>query len=124
MALGIEIAEMGWDLSLRAQSMRAQAMNSVWLREEGGVLGGINIGGNSQGNSGWGIDKRIGCAKDIDPVLGFNLEGKMSSLRQGKKILLSGQIQTAMDHDMDDEVVTGEEGKIELQGRLKKAIMW
>ncbi|KAL1163005.1 hypothetical protein V6Z11_A07G239200 [Gossypium hirsutum] len=34
MALGIEIAELGWDLSLRAQSQMALSMNSVWLREE------------------------------------------------------------------------------------------
>lgn len=46
MALGVEIAELGWDLSLRAQSRRALAMNSVWLREEG--EGGMQ--GNGQGN--------------------------------------------------------------------------
>ncbi|MBA0879731.1 hypothetical protein Goshw_007737 [Gossypium schwendimanii] len=34
MALGVEVTEMGWDLSLRAQSRRVLAMNSVWLREE------------------------------------------------------------------------------------------
>ncbi|KAG8496387.1 hypothetical protein CXB51_007614 [Gossypium anomalum] len=35
MALGVEVTEMGWDLSLRAQSRRALTMTSVWLREEG-----------------------------------------------------------------------------------------
>lgn len=35
MALGVEVAEMGWDLTLRAQSRRALAMISVWLCEEG-----------------------------------------------------------------------------------------
>ncbi|MBA0842187.1 hypothetical protein Goarm_002031, partial [Gossypium armourianum] len=35
MNLGVEIAEMGWDLSIRAQSRRSLAMNSIWLREEG-----------------------------------------------------------------------------------------
>ncbi|PPD87611.1 hypothetical protein GOBAR_DD15446 [Gossypium barbadense] len=35
MALGVEVAEMVWDLSLRAQSRRAAAMNSVWIKEEG-----------------------------------------------------------------------------------------
>lgn len=34
MVLGVEAKEMGWDLSLRAQSRRAQTMTSVWLREE------------------------------------------------------------------------------------------
>ncbi|XP_017625103.1 uncharacterized protein LOC108468758 [Gossypium arboreum] len=46
MALGVEIAELRWDLSLRAQSRRALVMNSVWLREEG--EGGMQ--GNGQGN--------------------------------------------------------------------------
>ncbi|MBA0701149.1 hypothetical protein Goari_020576 [Gossypium aridum] len=33
--------QLGWDLSLRAQSQRAQVMNSVWLREKiEGELGG------------------------------------------------------------------------------------
>ncbi|KAH1073902.1 hypothetical protein J1N35_026230 [Gossypium stocksii] len=34
MALEVEVAEIEWDLSLRAQSRRALATNSVWLREE------------------------------------------------------------------------------------------
>ncbi|MBA0621785.1 hypothetical protein Godav_007381 [Gossypium davidsonii] len=32
---GVETKEMGWDLSLKVQSRRAQMMTSVWLREEG-----------------------------------------------------------------------------------------
>lgn len=32
---GVEIAEMGWDLSIKAQSQIALTMNSVWLQEEG-----------------------------------------------------------------------------------------
>ncbi|MBA0782715.1 hypothetical protein Gotri_000553 [Gossypium trilobum] len=32
--VGVEAKEIGWDLSLRAQSCRAQTMTSVWLREE------------------------------------------------------------------------------------------
>ncbi|MBA0721709.1 hypothetical protein Golax_009223, partial [Gossypium laxum] len=35
MTLGFEVAEIRWDLSLRAQSRRALAMSSMWLREEG-----------------------------------------------------------------------------------------
>ncbi|MBA0626157.1 hypothetical protein Godav_003873 [Gossypium davidsonii] len=35
MTEGVETKEMGWDLTLRAQSRRAQMMTSVWLREEG-----------------------------------------------------------------------------------------
>lgn len=45
MALGVEVAEMRWDLSLIAQSMRALTMNSVWLREEGeGAIRRDNLG--------------------------------------------------------------------------------
>lgn len=35
MALGYEVAKMGWDLSIRAQSKRAMAINSIWLRDFG-----------------------------------------------------------------------------------------
>ncbi|MBA0638360.1 hypothetical protein Godav_025136 [Gossypium davidsonii] len=50
MEVGVETAEMGWDLSIRAQSRRAQLMTRVWLREEGM---GYHIGegsGNGRGN--------------------------------------------------------------------------
>ncbi|KAH1048208.1 hypothetical protein J1N35_038992 [Gossypium stocksii] len=44
MALGVEITEMGWDLSLIAQSRKAQARSIVWLREEEkGIRDGIRI---------------------------------------------------------------------------------
>lgn len=33
MALGYEAVEIGWDLSIRAQSRRASTMNSIWLRQ-------------------------------------------------------------------------------------------
>ncbi|MBA0818648.1 hypothetical protein Gohar_003642 [Gossypium harknessii] len=49
MEAGVEIGEMGWDLSLRAQSRRAQVMSSVWLREEGGFSDG-NKGDKFRGN--------------------------------------------------------------------------
>lgn len=43
MTLGVEITEMGWDLSIRAQSQRDLAMNSVSLRREGeAIMGGIH----------------------------------------------------------------------------------
>ncbi|KAK5785478.1 hypothetical protein PVK06_040069 [Gossypium arboreum] len=35
MALRVEVANMGWDLCLRAQSRRALTMNSIWLRPLG-----------------------------------------------------------------------------------------
>ncbi|MBA0610242.1 hypothetical protein Godav_011112 [Gossypium davidsonii] len=44
MEVGAETAELGWDLSIRAQSRRAQMMTSVWLREEGEGQGRQNNG--------------------------------------------------------------------------------
>ncbi|MBA0638361.1 hypothetical protein Godav_025136, partial [Gossypium davidsonii] len=44
MEVGVETAELGWDLSIRAQSRRAQLMTSVWLREECEGLGRQNNG--------------------------------------------------------------------------------
>ncbi|PPR82274.1 hypothetical protein GOBAR_AA38441 [Gossypium barbadense] len=64
MALGVEIAEMGWHLSLRAQSRRALAMNSIWLREEDmGELGGNREGSQVPRNSLWDIVKKRGIAR-------------------------------------------------------------
>ncbi|MBA0845250.1 hypothetical protein Goarm_022376, partial [Gossypium armourianum] len=79
MNLGVEIAEMGWDLSIRAQSRRSLSMNNIWLREErdgdnGGTdaeFGGFRMG---QKHPGW----KIKYGKSVDPVLGFNLEGGSS----------------------------------------------
>ncbi|MBA0649051.1 hypothetical protein Goklo_016663 [Gossypium klotzschianum] len=116
----VEITEMGWDLSLRAQSRRAQAMNSVWLREEGGIVNRNSKSDDSKGNSGWGGVKRFECDKDIDPVLGFNLEGKRDPLQLEKDKILLDQIQMTMDHDLENEVVIGEEGKKRARGDFEE----
>ncbi|KAL1135981.1 hypothetical protein V6Z11_A12G209900 [Gossypium hirsutum] len=84
-------------------------------------MDGFNKCGNSQESNGWGVENRVKCAKVIDPILGFNLEGKMSSLRKGKENLLIGQVQTAMDHDLEDEVVIGEEGKKRARGEIEES---
>ncbi|MBA0646154.1 hypothetical protein Goklo_014140 [Gossypium klotzschianum] len=61
MALGVEVAEMGWDLSSRAQSRRALAMNNVWLREEEeGVWGGNREGIQVLGYSVRGLRRNMG----------------------------------------------------------------
>lgn len=50
MIKGLEVAEMGWDLPVKAQSRRAVVINSVWLRVEGegeirrNVLGRSDLG--------------------------------------------------------------------------------
>ncbi|PPD72958.1 hypothetical protein GOBAR_DD30143 [Gossypium barbadense] len=76
MLIGVEIAEMGWDLSIRAQSRRALTMNSVWLREDGeGVTGGIHEGNRGFARRPQRMEHMKSYGKAVDPVLGFNLEG-------------------------------------------------
>ncbi|MBA0778060.1 hypothetical protein Gotri_005983 [Gossypium trilobum] len=74
MMMGVDIIEMGWDLSLRAPSRRALAMNSIWLREEGESKGE----GSWMGNRTMGLSSRDGDLKgskknSIDSILGFSL---------------------------------------------------
>ncbi|KAA3459484.1 reverse transcriptase [Gossypium australe] len=84
MLLGMEVAEMGWDLSLRAQSRRAVTTSSVWLREE--EIGQTR--GNTEDKTIIEDDARVGNSqmakhgKFIDPVLGFNLEGRKAWEKQ------------------------------------------
>ncbi|MBA0601306.1 hypothetical protein Gorai_004487, partial [Gossypium raimondii] len=59
MELGFEVAEMGWDLSLRAKSRRALAMNSVWLRDDGGgIQRGSSIERHDLGRCNWEATNR------------------------------------------------------------------
>lgn len=110
---------MGWDLTLRAQTTRAQTMSSVWLKEEGGVVSGLNA--NPRGNSRWGDVRSFGCDTNIDPILGFNLEGKKVHLSLENDETLGGQIQTTMDHDLENEVIIGEEGKKRPRGYIEES---
>ncbi|MBA0701695.1 hypothetical protein Goari_020339, partial [Gossypium aridum] len=73
MEVGAEVNELGWDLSLRAPSRRAQAMSSVWLREEGGSEGGMNKRGTFRGNRDWDI------------AMEHDLENEMIIGEEGKK---------------------------------------
>ncbi|MBA0879113.1 hypothetical protein Goshw_021358 [Gossypium schwendimanii] len=76
MLIGVEIAEMGWDLSIRAQSRRALSMNSVWLREDGeGAIGGIHEGNRGFARGLHRIKHNKSHGKAVDPILGFNVEG-------------------------------------------------
>ncbi|MBA0763437.1 hypothetical protein Gotri_012877 [Gossypium trilobum] len=78
MALGVEVAEMGWDLSSRAQSKRALAMNIVWLHEEEeGDWGGNREGIQVLGYNVRGLRRNMGKNSNIDPILRFNLKGKL-----------------------------------------------
>ncbi|XP_040932119.1 uncharacterized protein [Gossypium hirsutum] len=49
MALWVEVVEMGWDLSLRAQTRRMLVMNSIWLRDDG--EGKVGEEGSSSGSN-------------------------------------------------------------------------
>ncbi|MBA0706286.1 hypothetical protein Golax_018406 [Gossypium laxum] len=46
MSLRVKVAEFGWDMSLKAQSKRALAISTVWLRDEDERMkGGSRFGG-------------------------------------------------------------------------------
>ncbi|KAH1057331.1 hypothetical protein J1N35_035396 [Gossypium stocksii] len=111
MLLRVEIVELDWDLSLHAQSRRVLSMNNIWLRKEDdqkceGDRRNNRVSMNrilDEANNG-----RSG--KAINPILGFNLEGGHQLL--GDKRYIYRQLsQTAMEHDMKDGVLIGEEGK-------------
>ncbi|MBA0680329.1 hypothetical protein Goari_012034, partial [Gossypium aridum] len=73
------------DLSLRAQSRRALSMNSIWLREEGKRKWEESWTDNRVlGLRSWDGDTKERRGKAIDPILGFNIEGGVSSLDQRK----------------------------------------
>ncbi|MFQ6636418.1 hypothetical protein Gotur_014162, partial [Gossypium turneri] len=109
MEAGVEVNELGWDVSLRAQSRRAQAISSVWLREEGGSEGGANKRSACRGNRDWGCVKNFKGI--VDPILGFNLKGNRLSLQTERKRVPFADSQTAMEHDLENEMIIGEEGK-------------
>ncbi|MBA0772177.1 hypothetical protein Gotri_007596 [Gossypium trilobum] len=122
MALGVEVAEMGWDLSLRAQSQRAATMNSVWLREEG--EGKLKEDGEgvymTRNNLRTGENKIAGYGKALDPVLGFSLEGRKIFKNHRVENLMSDRALIDMEHDLEDDVLIGEEGKKGIEGRWRQ----
>ncbi|KAG8474642.1 hypothetical protein CXB51_031263 [Gossypium anomalum] len=124
MALGVEINEMGWDLLLRAQSRRALAMNSVWLREEGErKLNGNREDSYMIGNTLWVVgNKKPGYGQPFDPVLGFNLEGKSAFLNHSGEKLLTDKALTDIEYDLEEGVLIREEGKKRARGEMEKPI--
>ncbi|MBA0876086.1 hypothetical protein Goshw_013994 [Gossypium schwendimanii] len=104
MEAGVEVDIIGWDLSLRAQSRRAQAMRSVWLMEEGGSEGGM-----SRGNNEWESVGNFGGS--VDPILGFNLEGNGFFLQIERVRSLNDYSQMAIEQELENEMIIGEEGK-------------
>ncbi|KAK5794296.1 hypothetical protein PVK06_035516 [Gossypium arboreum] len=117
MSLGVEIAELGWDLSLRAQSCRALSMNSIWLRgEDEEHREGDKRSNWVPRNRIWNADNNGKSGKVIDPVLGFNMEGGSLSLDSQKENIQSELMQTRIEHDLEDGVLIGEEGKKRTRG--------
>ncbi|MBA0756101.1 hypothetical protein Gogos_005462 [Gossypium gossypioides] len=108
MALGTDVKEMGWDLSLRAQSRRALAMNSVWLREEEDEWRGNKEKIPVLGHRARYPGRSLGQNKNIDPILGFNLGGQSSICKNGDTHM--------MDHDLQDRVLIAEERKKKARG--------
>ncbi|PPD92920.1 hypothetical protein GOBAR_DD10126 [Gossypium barbadense] len=90
MALGVEVTEMGWDLSLRAQSRRAAVMTSVWLREE--------RDGKPKGDG----------------------KGRKNLVNHMGKNSMLDQALTDMEHDLEDGVLIGEERKKRAKGRWRE----
>ncbi|KAK5775531.1 hypothetical protein PVK06_043430 [Gossypium arboreum] len=55
-------------------------------------------------------EKKMGIRSNIDPILGINLEGRLyKSHPQGENLGMVGSF-NAMDHDLEDRVLMGEEG--------------
>ncbi|KAK8291845.1 hypothetical protein V6Z12_D06G084400 [Gossypium hirsutum] len=103
---------MGWDLTLRAQSHRAQMMTSVWLREEGKGLGKGNNGKRQfMGNNSRDLAKNKDSSENIDPILGINLVGRGSQTWEENGNWSGNLKNRLMEHNLEDEVLIGEEGK-------------
>ncbi|MBA0700880.1 hypothetical protein Goari_026939 [Gossypium aridum] len=117
MAVGVEVGEMGWDLSLRAQSQRALAMNSVWLREEEEDWVGTTEERQVLRPSTRVPRRSLGQHRNIDPILGFNLEGQSPFFKKGENSY------TLMDHDSVDRVITLEEGKKRSRREIDEALV-
>ncbi|KAA3475748.1 nucleolin-like [Gossypium australe] len=125
MMLGTEVAEMGWDLSLRAQSRRAVTTNSVWLREEEDG----KLKDNAEDTSTLEIDawtrknQVVKHGESFDPVLGFNLEGRKIWEKQLKVNQRVDYSIVDMEQDKEDGVLIGEEGKKHARGEMGNMIV-
>ncbi|KAG8488097.1 hypothetical protein CXB51_018795 [Gossypium anomalum] len=125
MELGVEVADMGWDLSLRAQSRRVAAMNSMWLREEGdGETSGDGVNAFRNRSNGWSnLNKIARYEQPVDPVLRFSLERrKFLGHHVGNNSMLK-QASIDIERDMEEGVLIGEEGKKRARGEMEGAIV-
>ncbi|MBA0845140.1 hypothetical protein Goarm_022525 [Gossypium armourianum] len=112
MTEGVKTKEMGWDLSLRAQSRRAQMMTSVWLREEGEEQGRGNNGKRQFArNNSRDLEEKRDNNENIYPILGKNLVGKRSQIREVNGNWSGILMNNSMEHELEDEVIISEKGK-------------
>ncbi|MBA0810417.1 hypothetical protein Gohar_002416, partial [Gossypium harknessii] len=106
MTEGVETKEMGWDLTLRAQSRQAQMMTSVWLREEGeGQARGNNGKRQFMGNNSRDLAKNSDSSENIDPILGINLVGRGSQTWEENGNWSGNLKNRLMEHNLEDEVL-------------------
>lgn len=84
-------------------------MTSIWLREEGEGKNEDQWNGNQAlRNRIWTEESAEGRGSNIDPTLGFNLKGKISSFGKSKRNMEVNHSQTAMEHDLEEGVIFGE----------------
>ncbi|KAA3472860.1 reverse transcriptase [Gossypium australe] len=124
MMLGMEVTEMDWDLSLRAQSRRAVPPSSVWLREE--EIGQTR--GNTEEKTIVETDARVGNSQMekygelIDPILGFNFEGMKAWEKQLEVNQRIDHSIVDMEQDKEEGFLIGEEGKKRTRGEMNSLI--
>ncbi|MBA0845889.1 hypothetical protein Goarm_023112 [Gossypium armourianum] len=120
MVVGVETKEMGWDLSLRAQSRRAQMMTSVWLQEEDKGQGRGSNGERQHMMTNLRVNR--GSNDNLDPVLGINLVGRGSQTWKENGNLCDNLKNNLMEHDLEEEVLIGEEGKKRNRREMEDAL--
>lgn len=116
----MEIAEMGWDLSLNAQYRKALTMKSVWLHKEGEEDWGGNRVGCQRRENTLGVARNpIENRNNIIPVLGFNLERSLYKSYQVGDSSKPIYLLIAMEHYLEENVLIGEEGKKRAGGEVE-----
>ncbi|KAK5846328.1 hypothetical protein PVK06_002611 [Gossypium arboreum] len=60
---------------------------------------------------------------NIDPVLGINLEGRLPTSHQEGENSCAKHFHTTMEHDLEDGVLIGEEGKKRSKGEIEDLII-
>ncbi|KAK5836007.1 hypothetical protein PVK06_011743 [Gossypium arboreum] len=112
MAMEFEVAEFGWDMSLKAQCRGSLTMNSLWLCDECKGMNEGNMFGSNNPN--WYIGGGGGRGESgsrIDPMLGVNFEGDFNLPLSLERDSSKFQGQVDIEHDFEDcgiEVGDGE----------------